>query len=109
MYEVNLKRLPKKKNDINNIRCIVLGVLDHFQVNSELLKISENRYQTYIDKLLEEKIIIREKRSKGYAIENFIIFDETKIDLYRKSSFYKFIERRILPLLPVVLAVKQLM
>ena len=98
-YIVNKKRLPKKNNDINNVRCIVLAILDHYKVSPELLNVSKDRFETYIDVLLEDKIIIREKNTSNYSIENFIIMDEAKIEKYRKSSFYKFIEKRIIPLL----------
>lgn len=98
-YIVNKKRLPKVNNDINNIRAIVLAVYDHFKVSSELLNVSQNRYETYIDLLLEAKIILREKNSVGYEIENFLVFDEAKIEAYKKPSFYKFIEKKLLPLI----------
>ena len=109
MYEINRRRLPKKNDDISNIRCIVLGVLYHFKVNSELLNVSENRYETYIDALIESKIILREKNSTGYDIENFLVFDESKIDDFIKPSFYKFIEKRIIPLLTGIKQVKNLL
>jgi hypothetical protein len=108
-YDVNKKRLPKKKNDINNIRCIVLGVLNHFKVNPELLNISQNRFETYIDALIEAKVLIREKGSMGYDIEIFVVFDESKVDEYIKTSFYKFIEKRIVPLFKGANAVKEMM
>ena len=97
-YELKKNRLPKKNNDISNIRCIVLGVLNHFQVNSNLLGISQSRFETYIDALLEAKVLIREKGSTSYEIESFVVFDENKVDEYKKNSFYKFIEKRIIPL-----------
>jgi cysteinyl-tRNA synthetase len=105
-YDINKKRLPKKKNDINNIRCLVLGVLNHFQVNAELLGVTQNRYETYVDALIEAKVLLREKGSKGYNIETFVVFDENKVDEYTKTSFYKFIEKRIVPLFKGANAVK---
>jgi len=100
-YGIRKKRLPKKKNDISNIRCIVFAVLDNFKVSPELLCVSRNRYETYIDALLDAKVLLREKGSNGYDIETFVVFDDNKVNQYKKSSFYKFIERRIVPLLVV--------
>lgn len=107
-YEIIKKRLPKKNNDINNIRCVVLGVLHHFKVDADLLGVSQNRYETYIDALLEANILLREKGSKGYDIELFVVFDENKIDEYKKTSFYKFIEKRVIPLFKGASLVKDL-
>lgn len=107
IYNINKKRLPKKKNDINNIRCIVLGVLNHFQVNADLLNVSQNRFETYIDALIEAKVLLREKGSHGYDIEVFVVFDESKVDEYKKTSFYKFIEKRIVPLYKGASALKK--
>ena len=106
IYEIKKNRLPKKKNDINNIRCLVLGVLNHFIVDADLLGVSQNRYETYIDALLVANVLLREKESKGYDIEFFVVFDENKIDEYKKTSFYKFIEKRVVPLFKGAKAVK---
>ena len=106
-YQINKKRLPKKNNDINNIRCLVLGVLNHFQVNAELLGVTQNRYETYVDALIEAKVLLREKGSKGYNLETFVVFDENKVDEYRKTSFYKFIEKRVVPILKGVSSLKK--
>jgi len=107
-YEIEKNRLPKKKNDINNVRCLVLGGLDHFKVTAALLCVSQNRYETYIDALLEANVFVREKGSYGYDIESFVVFDENKVDEYKKTSFYKFIEKRIVPLFKGAKAVKGL-
>jgi|SRR5690606_6156595 len=96
-YRVDLRRIPKKNNDINNIRCIVLGIYLKFKVTAKLLKVSEARYETYLDALMDSKVIMREKGSKGYQIESFIIFDEAKLDQYKKTAFRKMIEKHILP------------
>ena len=107
-YKIDKRRLPKNKNDINNIRCIVLAVLKHFKVNASLLEVSENRYESYIDALIEAKIILREKNSISYDVENFFIFDENKIEEYTKPAFYKFIEKRIVPLFSGISQIKNL-
>ena len=96
-YKINKKRLPRKNDDISNIRSIVLGVLYHFKVSAELLNVSVNRYETYIDALIEAKVLLREKNTTSYDIENFLVFDSKKVDDYKKSSFYKFIENKIVP------------
>ena len=96
-YELKKNGLPKKNNVISNIRCIVLGVLNHFQVNSNILSILQSRFETYIDALLEAKVLLREKGSTSYEIERLVVFDENKVDEYRKNSFYKFIKKRIIP------------
>ena len=98
-YEINKRRLPRVNNDINNIRAIVLAVVDHFKVSSELLNVSQNRYETYIDVLVSEKILVREKNSNGYEIENFLVVNEDLITQYRKPRFYKFIETSLVPLI----------
>ena len=104
--EIKKNKLPKKNNDINNIRCIVLGVLNHFKLNASLLCVSQSIYETYIDALLEAKVLLREKGRNDYNIESFLIFDENKIDEYKKTSFYKFIEKRVAPLFKNVGSIK---
>jgi len=106
-YKVNKRKLPRIKNDINNIRAIVLAVLNKFKVSPQLLEVSDSRFETYIDALLEAKVLLREKGTIGYQIESFIVFDEMKIDQYKKTNFYKVIESRIVPLFKSANVIKE--
>lgn len=103
MYPIQKRKLPKKnknKNiDIANIRCIIMAVCEQFQVNAELLSVTQNRYETYIDCLLESKVLIREKNSKGYNIENFVLLDVNKINEYKNyNTVCRHIEKIVIPI-----------
>ena len=91
MYEVNKKRLPKKKIDINNSLCLYKAINEHFHVSSKLLSVSEDKYREYYKILIKQGIIKKIGKRKEYSPEHF----NAVLDFKRDSKLFKVVNALI--------------
>ena len=83
-YKINKRKLPRNKNDISNMRCILKAISEHFLVTSDLLEVSYSKFRGYLNSLEKKEIIVRV--GKCYCVEDYNINDNEKYEKFLRNN-----------------------
>ncbi len=70
-YEVNKRKLPRKKDDFLIMKGILRAITERFAISSELVDVSIDKFNNYYEQLIEGGAIVRVNKSTEFSPENF--------------------------------------
>jgi len=91
MYEVNKRKLPRKKDDPHNLYCVYRAIRDYFSINASFLQVSQEKYISYYKILIDKGLIVKNTKKTKYCPEAFTVKEEYKTS----NAFTKALEKVI--------------
>ena len=93
------KHLPRKKSDVNIIRCILLNINDKIDTVSTDYGIENQQFLLMIDALNQNELIALIPGKDKNHTSSYIITNSIKFYEWSKSNFYRNIEKYVIPAL----------
>ena len=99
MVIITRKHIPRKKSDVNIIRCILLNINDKIDTTYQDYEIDNTHFLLMIDALNQNRIVSLIKGKDKYHTNSYSITDVVKYNEWSKSNFYRHIELYVIPFL----------
>lgn len=97
------KHLPRKFNQVNILRALVLNINDGIDIDPKDFKLSNADIEAFYDSLVRSNFIMQKKNTKPYICSSYMILDPIKFEKI-KGNLYCFIEKCVLPCLTILLS-----
>ena len=96
------KHIPKKHNQTNTIRALLLNINDNIKVTNLDFGISEKEFNSYFSVLQQTGYIMLKEEEREFVSTSYVISD---IDRFKKlkNNAYKLIPKIIIPVLSSIL------